>query len=383
MYQQIAIILFGLLIIGLIAGFFTTILQIGLWVWEKIQTILKWISYLIAIIINRIMSPNKFNGKVAFWRIGIWLIFNILILAILQYTFVAWDLFWITLALMGFNLLIIISKMVMIGEDNLIMEGFLHKDKAIFRNLQGSIPFPVLVIASIMFLLSLTANLFALDKVLPNVIFSSHGNVEILDWLVMIILQIPLIKNNVELFEFVKLDNMQLQLTSTYGAALSISIKVIIGMIVYGAIMLQIKQLKNIKSLLQAFESDDSDIQYIQQKAARFPSVVKKELINLSLRHPDSKVRRRAISVVSHAQIISFPQAFIGSLHKEKDEELKKWGLKQVLKILNDPTLPLDSNRRNKIYSRLKFQIKKKKKQHNEAVLKLLKDIKENLFKKK
>jgi hypothetical protein len=97
---------------------------------------------------------------------------------------------------------------------------------------------------------------------------------------------------------------LQLQLTSTYGAALSISIKVIIGMIVYGAIMLQLKQLKNIKSLIQAFESDD-------------------RLINLSLRHPDSKVRRRAISVVSHAQIVSFPQVFICYLHKENLDKKK------------------------------------------------------------
>jgi uncharacterized membrane protein YgaE (UPF0421/DUF939 family) len=60
MYQQIAIILFGLLIIGLIAGFFTKFLQIGLWIWGKIQTILKSIGYVIAIIMNIMMSPNKF-----------------------------------------------------------------------------------------------------------------------------------------------------------------------------------------------------------------------------------------------------------------------------------------------------------------------------------
>jgi hypothetical protein len=271
--------------------------------------------------------------------------------------------------------------MVMIGEDNLIMEGMLHKDKAIFRHLQGSIPFAVLVIASIMFFLSLTVSVFALDNMLPGVVFDSHEDVNFLYWFVMMILQIPLIKEKVELFEFINLDSMTLHLTSTYGAALSMSIKLTIGMIVYSAIMLQLKQIKQIKSLIQAFESDESDIQHIQQRATRFPSVVKKELINLSLKHPDSKVRRRAISVTSHAEIISFPQAFIYHLHKEKEESLKKWGLKQILKLMSNPEVVLDYNRRNLIYNRLKFQITTKKQQHSDAVIILLHEIADKISK--
>ncbi|MDM8561137.1 hypothetical protein [Candidatus Parabeggiatoa sp. HSG14] len=381
MFQQIAIIFSVLLILELIARYFTAILQFGLYVWEKIQTVLKWISYVIAIIMNFLMSPNKINGTVTFWRFGIWFTLNILILTVFQYTLVAWYLFLTSFALMGFHLLIIISKMVMIGEDNLIMEGMLHKEKAIFRHLQGAIPFPVLVIASLMFFLSLTISVFALDKMLPEVVFYSHDDVNFLYWLFMMILQIPLIKEIVDFFEFINLDNMALRLTSTYGVALNISIELTIGLIVYSAIMLQLKQIKQIKSLIKAFESDEGDIQYIQQRATRFPSIVKKELINLSLNHPNSKVRKRAISVASHAQIISFPQAFLYHLHREKQEYLKEWGLKQILKILSDPGVVLDDKRRNLINNRLKFQITTKKQQHSDVVIKLLHEIEDSIKK--
>ncbi|MEK8017614.1 MAG: DUF1566 domain-containing protein, partial [Candidatus Parabeggiatoa sp.] len=295
---------------------------------------------------------------------------------VFQYTLVAWYLFWASFALMGFHLLIIISKMVMIGEDNLIMEGMLHKNKAIFRQLQGAIPFAVLFIASIMFFLSLTVSVFALDKMLPGVVLYSHDEVNFLYRLVMMILQIPLIKEVVDFFELINLDNMPLHLTSTYGAALNISIELTIGVMVYSAIMLQLKQIKQIKSLIKAFESDEADIQYIQQRATHFPSIVKEELINLSLNHPNSKVRKRAISVASYAQIVSFPQAFLYRLHREKENYLKEWGLKQILKILSDPEVVLDDKRRHLINNHLKFQTKK---QHSDVVMRLLHDIAEKL----
>jgi hypothetical protein len=379
MFQQIAIIFSVLLILGLIAWHFTTILQFVLGVWEKIQTVLKWISYVIVVIMNFLMSPNKINGTVKYWRVGIWFILNILMLTVFQYTLVAWYLFWASFALMGFHLLIIISKMVMIGEDNLIMEGMLHKDKAIFRQLQGAIPVCVLAIASFMFFLSLTVSVFALDKMLPGVVLYSHDEVNFLYELVMMILQIPLIKEVVDFFELINLDNMPLHLTSTYGAALNISIELTIGVIVYSAIMLQLKQIKQIKSLIQAFESDEADIQYIQQRASHFPSIVKKKLIDLSLNHPNSKVRKRAISVASYAQIVSFPQAFLYRLHREKENYLKEWGLKQIVKILSDPEVVLDDKRRHLINNHLKFQTKK---QHSDVVIRLLHDIAEKIASK-
>ena len=382
MFQQIAIIFSILLILGLIAWYFTAILQFGLVVWEKIQTVLKWISYVIAIIMNYLMSLNKINRTVKYWRVGIWLTLNIFILTVFQYTLVAWYLFLASFALMGFHLLIIISKMVMIGEDNLIMEGILHKEKARFRHLQGAIPFAVLVIASIMFFLSLTVSVFVLDQMLPEVVFSSHDEVNFLYWLLMMILQIPLIKEIVDFFEFINQDNMALHLTSTYGAALNITIEVTISVIVYSAIMLQLKQIKQIKSLIKAFESDESDIRYIQQRATRFPSIVKKELINLSLNHFNPKVRKRAISVASHAQIISFPQAFIYHLHLEKKEYLKEWGLTQILNILSDPKVVLDDKRRNLINNRSKFQITTKKQQHSDVIIKMLHEIAEKISSK-
>ena len=368
-----------LILVALIARHLTALLQFGLWVWGGIRTVLKWISYVITVIMNFLMSPTK--GTVKSWRVIIWFILNILILIVFQYTLVGWHLFWASFALMVFHLLIIISKMIMIGEDNLIMEGMLHKEKAIFRHLQGAIPFAVLVIAAIMFFLSLTASVFVLDNMLPEVVFYSHDEVNPLYWLVMMILQIPFIKQIVEFFEFINLDNMALRLTSTYGAALGVGIKLTVGMIVYSAIMLQLKQIKQIKSLIKAFESDESDIQYIQQRASRFPSIVKKELIDLSLNHPNSKVRRRAISVVSHAQIVSFPQAFISHLHKEKQGDLKEWGLKQILKILSDPEIVLDNKRRNLIKSHLNFQ-KKPRRKHSDAVIKLMRDIAEKISSK-
>ncbi|MCK5720777.1 MAG: hypothetical protein KAH84_12630 [Thiomargarita sp.] len=376
MFQQIAIIFFVLLILGLIVWYFTAILQFGLGVWEKIQMVLKWISYVIVVIMNFLMSPNKINGAVKYWRVGIWFTLNILILTVFQYTLVAWYLFGASFAMMGFYLLIIISKMVMIGEDNLIMEGMLHKDKAIFRQLQGAIPFAILVTTSLMFFLSLTVSVFALDKMLPEVVFYSHDEVNFFYWLFMMILQIPLIKEVVDFFELINLDNMALHLTSTYGTILNISIELTIGVIVYSAIMLQLKQLKQIKSLIKAFESDEGDIQYIQQRASRFPSIVKKELINLSLNHSNQKVRRRAISVAPYAKIISFPQAFLYHLNKEEKEDLKEWGLKQILKMLSDYEVVLDNKRRNLINKRLKFQITK---YHSDVVIKLLHDIAEKL----
>ncbi|OQW89628.1 MAG: hypothetical protein BWK78_07590 [Thiotrichaceae bacterium IS1] len=373
MFQQIAIILLVLLVLGFLAWHFMVILQHVLGIWEKIQIILKPISYVIAVVMNYLMSPNQLNGTVKPWRIGIWCLLNIFILTVFQYTLVDLYLFGASFALLGFHLLIIISKMVMIGEDNLIIEGMLHKEKAKFRDLQGAIPFAVLIIASLMFILSLTVSVSALDKVLPGLVFQLHDEVNFSNWLIMMILQI------LPFSEFFNLDmnNMPLHPTLTYGSALVMGIKLTIGVIVYSTIMLQLKQIKQIKLLIKAFESDESDIQYLQQRATRFPSIVKKELINLALTHPDPEVRKRAILVAPHAPIISFPQAFIYNLNREKQEDLKELGLRQILKILSDSTVVLDETRRNQISNHLNFQITKK---HSDIVIRLMHEVEEKIL---
>lgn len=264
----------------------------------------------------------------------------------------------------------------MIDEDNLVMEGFLHKNKAKFRGFQAAIPMFSIIISGITIFLCLSLAIFSTDKLFPGTIIEPHLYARFIDYAIFVLNEIPFGQDVLEVFGIHY--EKSLKPMGDSGSFIGLMVRVIFGILLYSAIVLKIKQIKKIKLLISAFESNDCDIQYLQQRVSHYPSVVKKKFIDWSIHHPNSQVRHRVISVMPYAQVVSFPQTYIYNLHKEKDPEIKEWGTKNALKLVENSEIFFDENNQNNILKSIKYQ---RKKPHPDRIHNLLSKIESKIKK--
>lgn len=346
---------------------FYKFIEFCMMVWEHIYSSLRVSSALIVRIMDFTISPNKRDGKILLWRLILWLIINSLyIMLVIDFHSTSTNAIiklLLSAFLFVFHILIVIAKMIMITEDNLVMEGILHKDKAQFRKFQTSISNKTIYISAIFIFISLIFATYWFDKIFYAQIMDKNS--ELIDYAIFIINQllVPIYQYSVDV------GNVFANHQTLVSAMMRFILHSIFVALIYSYIILSVKQARSIRVLVQALASDDSDVQYIQQRAVRYPDFIKKELIDLSINHPNPIVRRRAISIMPHAKVVSFPNVYIYNLHKEKDLGIKEWGMKKVLEILADSEIIYSEISKKEIFRSIQYQ---RKRQHSKGVLELL-----------
>lgn len=332
-------------------------------------------GFVIAKFMNFILKPNPYNGEIKFYKILLWICFNILFLILIIYFFQSalYLKFTLLMLLLLFYMLLVSSKLLILKESNNILEGFLKIEKAKFRSISNSIPTFIVIISILIITFIFSELIYTYNEIHPGKIINNYQVAGRIDYFSAILGAIFYVENIYNMTGFYSLVEFKKGWDFLFKALIN---STIILLCVY-VVRLKVQQYLHIKSVIKALKSDESEIEYIQRRIPYFPGVVKKKILDIAVRDPDQKIRRRAISVMPYAKVISFPGVFIYNLHHEKDNSLKEWGLKNALKIIKDPQIKLDKNTKNKIAKTIKFQ---KRKQHNPRINALLKDIMKEIY---
>ncbi|KOR29722.1 hypothetical protein TI04_07920 [Achromatium sp. WMS2] len=350
------------------------IINLAMLIWDYIYSLLNMSSVLVVRLMNFVCLPNKNSGKVSAWRLLLWFSANIALIYILVILDnIGFEVkFFAAVLIMILHILIVIARMVMMEEENLVMEGIIHRDKMQFSKFQASIPNAALYISSVLIFISLSLAIQCFDRIF-HILSHANENLDFIDYNIFIVNQIILWA-----YENLTYTISIFSSYSTFFVALTkFFLYTIFWLFLYSVVILNIKQVRAINSLIDGLKSKDSDIFYLQQKAARCPGFIKTKLINLAIESPDKVVRRRAISIMPHAKVASFPGVYIFNLHKEEDEEIKLWGMKKVLDILNSSEIKYEEDIVNKIVKSIQYQLRKK---HSEKIIQLLVDAKKTLL---
>ena len=337
-----------------------------LFLWLEDRTIggLTYVCQPIASIMNILTQPNRKTGHVSFYRLALWLVGNLGVLLIAVALSQKSYGILISSAALLFHLLVLLTKTLMLREDDDIFNAWISLDRARFRHMQGAIP-PKILLSTIGLVLVDVSILMALvAEGYPGLITGTERHLGYYDCFLFVTLHAPVFGSipallGSELPVSVVSDGLA-------GTCVTVAINTLLFAFISLGVRFELAKANSIVMLVNGLKSDHSEIALLQRRVTRAPSVMKSKILDLILSDPLPRTRRRALSVVYHARIISFPRTFAHNLHHEKKEDLKLHGLHQIQKFLDDVDIHYTSDELKEIKNKLSYQLQRRKGCHGE-----------------
>lgn len=274
--------------------------------------------------------------------------------------------------------LVILTKIILVGEDYQIMNGLLDEEHAMLRNVQGAVPMLFLLLATVLLWLSFLFSLVALDQLASGWLFHRHAQASTLDGLFSLLSLLP--GGTIVPDVLPKVGLVFLQPTGAGALVFRAGQWVLIVVFAYSALKMVYQSWKSMIEIEHGLRSDDSNVPFIQRRASIAPYVIKKRIITMALNQEETvAARTRAISVAEHAPIVSFPQAFLFNLHKEAEERVKEKGLRVCLALLRNPKVQYSDENKARLLKRVNHQRFRQRKEHSSECQKLLSTLKQAL----
>lgn len=362
--SQWMILLIGFALLVGIGVALSLAVKLMFWLWQTIQNGFRGMAYGVVYVMGRLLRRDQ--GKVVIpseKRVFLLVLLVAGSLWLTSYFLTSPVLPIVSLLMMVGAVLVLLSKIIMLQEDFKIWNGLLLEENAQFRDFQGAIPTSILIVAIAVFFMSFVFALAAFDTILPGVLFVRHSSTNILDWLISMAMQFDTVKTLVKMLSIPNLT--VLQPTPVGQTFFNIALPLLFGVLLYSVMVMQYQYLQIVHQILEALRSDDANIPFLQRRAALAPAYIKKKLIEMALKDPEPRVRRRAMSVARHAPIFTFPQAFLGNLHQEQNDDLKDWGLKICHDLLEEYMATYDPKKLEGIVRSIRHQRYKRTVAHN------------------
>jgi hypothetical protein len=343
---------------------------------------------MIVFILNATMSPQERTGKPHPRALLIWTILNIAALVALGYLLRAQTLALASFALATFHLLVIVAALLVISEENDVWNGFVRYDRTrqgrsggksvdCRRFTRGRIVKSawLMVISAGLYLLFLAVAVRGVHSQSPILNQPYQPSLSIWRYLATVAVQIPFIESLAQWGSKSTSLLRAMEFKGFAGRTIEAFITITNASIIVGTINAYLKQKSRIRRLVSEIDSDQVDAVFLQQQAARAPSEIKSEIIDMAVAHPEARVRYRAMEIAGRLNTITFPLTLIHNLNRETAERNRCRGLEVSLEIVRNNGNRFEPTFRWLLQKKIRSQLDNHRAHYSREVLKLLGEL--------
>jgi hypothetical protein len=260
---------------------------------------------------------------------------------------------------------------LVVKEEYDIWDGVLDKDDGVLGSINFVKSLPVLAVSTALFFIFLAMAELEWDAVTPYHIVADEMRPLCKSVLCRHIAYLATLPHLSGAFEYLNLA-VKPQYTKL-GSYFNNALDTLTWLCILGVFPALYKQWKEINNLVVGLErcvakKDGKTLNYLQNRASRAPSVIKRKVLQLAIYHDDQEVRHAAISIFPYAEIFSFPATFIHNLDSQNDKN-KLDGLKKIREFLRKKADKIDLHQAKATLNALVHQTGKNRSEHNADVL--------------
>jgi hypothetical protein len=113
-------------------------------------------------------------------------------------------------------------------------------------------------------------------------------------------------------------------------------IVVTISIIVVRALLLRFQQWSHQIAMAHAIETGSASPESVSKRLVRVPTTLRAHLMRAALAHPDTSVRRRALSAMAKLEVPHFARDFLMRLDHHIERDLGLAHIREALAIMNE-----------------------------------------------
>jgi hypothetical protein len=276
----------------------------------------------------------------------------------------------------------IVTALLVITEENDVWAGYVRfdretgKDDRIFK--RGSVvkSLPLMLLSGVLYVACCAVVLKAWHANHIVLKTSYSGNIPLLHYLVTVAAQAPMIETALK---WIGLNRFTMEFEGIKGLAIKSAIELSYASIVVAAITSYFRQKGDVRRLVQALGGKTGDMPVLVAQAARAPEEIKSAILSMALHDSAAGVRKRAMTVAVHANILTFPSTIIYSLHRERSEKNKIWAIAAANSIITNPHNKLNAEYFDALRSKIDYQLNVRATRHRAETLDELKRLRDAL----
>jgi hypothetical protein len=289
-------------------------------------------------ILNLFFRPDKRTGDVALWKVALWLAANAAILYFAVSDLTIQPLFWSLVAFLVVHILIMLSCLRIMYEEKRVMEGSLKPQAMTFSAFDAVNNMSVLISSVVFYILGLAAMIQTIERWNLATILRQRPSLfsDYTEYLTCVLNEIPIV--NVLIAAWANLAEMSDNLAAEIvyagipGNSARVFIAVTISVVVLRALLLRFQQWSQQVAIAYAIEEGKADPESVKERLVRMPTTLHSHLMRSALRHPETSVRRRALTAMAKLDVPHFARDFLLGLDRHLERET---GLSQISESLS------------------------------------------------
>jgi len=293
-------------------------------------------------ILNFIFRPDPQSGAVSVWKVALWLLANAAILYLAATDLTGRPLFWTLVWFLLTHILIMMSSLRIMYEEKRIMEGSMKPEAMRFSAFDAVNNLPILASSVAFYILGLAAFIQTLERSgLAQILrqrptfMNDYG-----EYLACVLNEVPLVSSVINTWaNLVDLsDNMTAQIVYNgwTGNGVRLVIVATLSIIVVRALLLRFQQWSHQIAMAHAIETGSASPESVKRRLVRVPTTLRAHLMQAALAHPDTSVRRRALSAMAKLEVPHFARDFLLRLDHHLERDLGLAHIREALAIMNE-----------------------------------------------
>jgi hypothetical protein len=292
-------------------------------------------------LLNLIFRPDPQSGDVSLWKIALWLAANATILYLAVVDLATRPLFWTLIAFLLVHILIMMSSLRIMYEEKRVMEGSLKPDAMTFSAFDAVNNLPILASSVAFYVLGLAALIQTVERTGLAQILRNRPNLmnEYGEYLACVLNEVPIVSSLLNAWaNLVNLsENMTAQIVYNgwTGNSVRLLIVITISVIVVRALLLRFQQWSHQVAMAHAIEQGSASPESVRKRLVRVPTTLRNRLMASALAHPDTSVRRRALSAMAKLEVPHFARDFLTKLDHHLERDLGLAHIREALGQMN------------------------------------------------
>jgi hypothetical protein len=293
-------------------------------------------------ILNFIFRPDPQTGAVSIWKVVLWLAANATILYLAVMDLTASPLFWTLVGFLVVHVLIMLSCLRIMYEEKRVMEGSMKPDAMRFSAFDAVNNLPILASSVIFYVLGLAALIQTVERADLAQILRQRPSLinDYSEYLACVLNEIPIVSSLLNAWANLTERSANITAEIVYnglaGNGVRLLIVVTISIIVVRALLLRFQQWSHQVAMAHAIETGSASPESVKKRLVRVPTTLRAHLMRAALAHPDTSVRRRALSAMAKLEVPHFARDFLMRLDRHLERDLGLAHISEALATMSE-----------------------------------------------
>jgi hypothetical protein len=295
-------------------------------------------------VLNFIFRPDPQTGAVSVWKVALWLTANAAILYFAVMDLTARPLFWTLMGFLIVHILIMLSCLRIMYEEKRVMEGSMKPESMRFSAFDAVNNLPILESSVAFYVLGLAALIQTVERSDLVQILRQRPKLinDYSEYLACVLNEIPIVSSLLNAWANLTERSGNITAEIVYnglaGNGVRLLIVVTISIIVVRALLLRFQQWSHQVAMAHAIETGSASPESVRKRLVRVPTTLRAHLMRAALAHPDTSVRRRALSAMAKLEVPHFARDFLLRLDHHLERDLGLAHIREALAIMNEST---------------------------------------------